>query len=75
MQVENSNADDTIYLIESMPYDVEGGDSFTIYAGCDRRAYTCKNRFNNFPNFRGFPNLPGLDKIVVIPMNVQWTEF
>lgn len=37
------------------------GDSFAIYAGCDKRASTCQEKFANFANFRGFPHIPGDD--------------
>lgn len=29
------------------------------YPGCDRRASTCQNKFNNLPNYGGIPDLPG----------------
>jgi hypothetical protein len=34
------------------------GDTFTIYAGCDKGLTTCVNKFNNKVNFRGFPFIP-----------------
>jgi len=64
-----------ITLLESLPFALVNGVTLTAYAGCDRRKSTCKDRFSNVVNFRGFDGLPGLDKIVVIPTNVQWTEF
>lgn len=36
-------------------------DMITLVAGCDRRAVTCKKKFQNFLNFRGFPYIPGED--------------
>lgn len=76
MQVEDYNSSTNgITLIELLPFTVANGDAFTLYAGCDRRKSTCIGTFNNFVNFRGFPDLPGLDKIVVIPMNVQWISY
>lgn len=35
------------------------GDTFTVTAGCDRTAATCKSKFSNLTNFRGFPHMPG----------------
>ena len=29
--------------------------NITVYAGCDKKAETCLNRFNNILNFTGFP--------------------
>jgi uncharacterized phage protein (TIGR02218 family) len=37
------------------------GDTFTIVAGCDRTAETCRIRFDNLLNYRGFPQMPGDD--------------
>lgn len=34
------------------------GDTFTIYAGCDKQQATCTTKFNNLVNFRGFPYVP-----------------
>lgn len=43
------------------------GDSFTIYAGCDRRFATCRQKFGNAINFRGFPHIPGSDFVLKYP--------
>jgi uncharacterized phage protein (TIGR02218 family) len=43
---------------------VEPADEMTIYAGCDRRFETCRERFGNAVNFRGFPHVPGNDVIM-----------
>lgn len=40
------------------------GDRVQITAGCDKRAVTCRQKFNNFVNFRGFPHLPSEDWIM-----------
>lgn len=37
------------------------GDRLRLTAGCDKRAETCRLKFNNFLNFRGFPHLPTED--------------
>jgi uncharacterized phage protein (TIGR02218 family) len=75
MQVESYVAASyTITLIEPMPFTVAAGDTFTAYAGCDRRFATCKDRFSNQVNFRGFPHIPGMDKALTVPANQQWTE-
>lgn len=34
------------------------GDTFNIYAGCDKTKNTCNTKFNNLVNFRGFPFIP-----------------
>lgn len=43
------------------------GDGFRIFAGCDRRAETCREKFRNFLNFRGFPHIPGDDWVAAYP--------
>jgi uncharacterized phage protein (TIGR02218 family) len=45
------------------------GDVVRITAGCDRRADTCRLKFNNFNNFRGFPHLPGEDWLISYPVS------
>jgi hypothetical protein len=35
--------------------------------GCDRALATCRDRFDNVPNFRGFPHIPGTDFVLHYP--------
>jgi uncharacterized phage protein (TIGR02218 family) len=37
------------------------GETCTLVVGCDRRAETCRGKFDNIINFRGFPHMPGED--------------
>lgn len=37
------------------------GDRVQLWAGCDRQAETCREKFSNFRNFRGFPHVPDED--------------
>lgn len=48
----------------AMPYTVAVGDTYSVLAGCDKKAATCKNTFANLVNFRGFPHIPGSDHLV-----------
>jgi uncharacterized phage protein (TIGR02218 family) len=43
------------------------GDRFRIVAGCDKRAETCRKKFDNLLNFRGFPLIPGDDWVTAYP--------
>jgi uncharacterized phage protein (TIGR02218 family) len=43
------------------------GDVVRLIAGCDKRAETCRSKFNNFLNFRGFPHMPGEDWVISVP--------
>lgn len=40
------------------------GDRVRLVAGCDKSARTCREKFDNFLNFRGFPHLPPEDWLI-----------
>ena len=62
MEVQSYDpATDKITLFLKMPFEINIGDSYEMRWGCDKAASTCKNRFNNFVNFRGEPFIPGPD--------------
>ncbi|MGF1500822.1 MAG: DUF2163 domain-containing protein [Paracoccaceae bacterium] len=46
---------------------VAPGDAFTLVAGCDKTAETCRAKFSNILNFRGFPHMPGDDYVARYP--------
>ncbi|MEI2384655.1 DUF2163 domain-containing protein [Breoghania sp. JC706] len=46
---------------------IAAGDGFTVTAGCDKRAGTCRVKFANLANFRGFPHMPGNDFALSYP--------
>ncbi|TXI04148.1 MAG: DUF2163 domain-containing protein [Pseudorhodobacter sp.] len=50
------------------------GDSIRLIAGCDRRAATCRTKFNNFLNFRGFPHIPGEDWLTSYPASTTLND-
>jgi len=43
------------------------GDEVRIVAGCDKRAETCRVKFDNFVNYQGFPHIPGEDWLMAVP--------
>lgn len=52
-------------LIQAMALTVQIGDTYSIYAGCNKTLFPhCRDKFNNIVNFRGEPYLPGLDEAV-----------
>jgi uncharacterized phage protein (TIGR02218 family) len=53
-----------VTLVFAMPYDVEVGDTYSMYAGCDKTFDTCITKFTNAMNFRGEPHVPGMDKML-----------
>jgi uncharacterized phage protein (TIGR02218 family) len=59
MEVRRSTSAGVIELQESMPFTVQVGDTYSMYAGCTKRfTEDCVGKFSNGVNFRGFPNLP-----------------
>ena len=50
-----------------MPRPVAVGDTCRIYAGCDKRHDTCRDKFNNIVNRRAEDFLPGFDAIIKTP--------
>lgn len=53
-----------VELWQGLGLSPRAGDRVRLVAGCDKRAETCRDRFNNFLNFRGFPHLPSEDWIM-----------
>ena len=58
----------TVELWQRLGAEVAAGDMVRLEAGCDKRADTCRLKFDNFLNFRGFPHIPGEDWLVSYPV-------
>lgn len=56
-----------IELWQALGADLARGDLIRLEAGCDKRAKSCQDKFNNFMNFRGFPHIPGEDWLTTFP--------
>tara|TARA_R110002110_G_scaffold84071_1_gene218318 strand:+ start:769 stop:1653 length:885 start_codon:yes stop_codon:yes gene_type:complete len=54
-------------LWQPIPVAVRVGDTVRIIAGCDKRAQTCREKFDNMLNFQGFPDIPGDDWLMSVP--------
>lgn len=54
-------SDGEIELSTPLPHEPKEGDSFYVYAGCDKTMSMCKNKFKNFANFNGTPFIPKAD--------------
>ncbi|MDZ7629687.1 MAG: DUF2163 domain-containing protein [Parvularculaceae bacterium] len=50
---------------------ISAGDSFSLTAGCDKRAGTCTAKFSNLINFRGFHLMPGDDFAISYPLKAE----
>lgn len=57
----------TIALWQPIPAPVAAGDALRLAAGCDKRAATCRFKFDNMINFQGFPFIPGDDWLIAGP--------
>lgn len=60
-------AERVIELWEAIRASLAAGDRVRVVAGCDKRAETCRDKFQNLMNFRGFPTIPGEDWLMAYP--------
>ncbi|MEM7176580.1 MAG: DUF2163 domain-containing protein [Pseudomonadota bacterium] len=63
-EVKNHLSNDGIATLDlwlEPPEAIQPGDQFVVVAGCDKRAETCRVKFDNILNFGGFPHMPGDD--------------
>lgn len=58
----------SVELWQRIGAEVASGDLLRLEAGCDRRADTCRLKFENFVHFRGFPHIPGEDWQISYPV-------
>jgi len=63
MEIRSYTAPSSIILQELFPFAPQPGNTFSIFAGCDKLKTTCADVYANIPNFRGFPDLPGQDAV------------
>lgn len=64
---KRTGVNDVLFVDTHIQDWVGSGDSFDVYAGCDRRMATCQAKFSNQTNFRGFPHIPGSDFVLKYP--------
>lgn len=62
-----SHSGTSLELFLPMPYQIQNGDTYSIYPGCDKLKATCISKFNNIDNFQGFPDVPGSDAMLNPP--------
>jgi uncharacterized phage protein (TIGR02218 family) len=67
VQVKTHGEGGLISLWQRAPNLIAAGDTFRIYAGCNKSFHACRAKFANAVNFRGFPHMPGNDFIIKIP--------
>lgn len=50
--------DGYVILLTPFPEAITGGETFTVYPGCDRSGETCATKFDNYVHFFGFESIP-----------------
>lgn len=63
---EEMVSDERITLFLTMPFEIQAGDTFNMYAGCDKRLNTCFTKFANVLNMRAEPYVPGQDAFIAV---------
>lgn len=57
-QIKSQTSTTNILLANAVPLPLAIGDTFTLFAGCDKTTATCQNTFNKLINFGGQPFVP-----------------
>jgi uncharacterized phage protein (TIGR02218 family) len=58
-----------IELWDQIGPEIATGAAIRLEPGCDKLAATCREKFDNFLNFRGFPHIPGEDWLISYPVS------
>lgn len=67
MEVKDwTNGSKTFELVLPMLSTIAVGDTYSVYAGCDKTLATCRDKFNNVVNFRGEPYVPASTKVALV---------
>ena len=64
----------TIELWQPARAPLAPGQTFSVTAGCDKRAGHLPAKFANAVNFRGFPHMPGNDFVMAVARPGQATN-
>lgn len=59
----HTNATGYVQFVVPFPADIEVGDQFDIWPGCDRTQSTCSSKFSNIVHFRGQPYIPAAETV------------
>ncbi len=69
-----SHSGNNLILWEEPVPDINVNDTVTIIVGCNKTSKMCRERFNNFVNFRGYATLmPGQDSLTTYPIRGHQT--
>lgn len=50
-------------LFTRMFENIQIGDTYSVYPGCDGKDSTCQDKFGNMKNFQGEDDIPGMDEL------------
>ena len=67
VEVSYSKSTGDIKLFERMKQDIQVGDTYDIFAGCDHFKTTCIDKFDNVWWFGGFDDAPGIVDLMQTP--------
>ena len=65
-EVKSQAADGTFTLWDPLLFEIEIGDAYSVYEGCNKSETRCK-ALSNFDRFGGFPHISGRDKVSQTP--------
>ncbi len=65
-EVKSQAADGTFTLWDPLLFEIEIGDDYSVYEGCNKSETRCK-ALSNFDRFGGFPHISGRDKVSQTP--------
>lgn len=65
-EVKTQAADGTFTLWDPLLFEIQIGDTYSVYEGCNKSETRCKE-LANFDRFGGFPHISGRDKISQTP--------
>jgi len=67
MEVEYYNGAGSFVLFLQMEFAIQVGDSYTVYAGCNKSLESCRDKFDNVIRMRGFPTIGVTDQLLQYP--------
>lgn len=60
-----SHSGNNTVLAVAFPNEILSGDAYNIYPGCDKRATTCRDKFDNENNFHGYLYGPKIEETIM----------
>jgi len=67
VEIEYFSPNKDVVLFLQMRHPIANGDTYSMYAGCDKASTTCINKFNNIENNRSYFTAPNADQLLQYP--------